>query len=138
MSKKDIGFCSCFPCGIDEGPCFFDYECQDNLFCGFKNCPTSQNHDNCCTNTKDELLKSPNYPAPYKENTEKIWIIIAPIGSIIKLKFHSFHTEAYYDFLTIYDGPNDQSTLIGKLSGNLGNFSVLSTGNSAPSISRLK
>ena len=88
MSKKDIGFCSCFPCGIDEGPCFFDHECQGNLFCGYKNCPK---HDNCCTNTKDQLLKSPNYPAPYEENTKKTWMLIAPIGSIIKLQFHSFH-----------------------------------------------
>ena len=33
------------------------------------------------------------------------------------------------DFLTIYDGPNDQSTQIAKLSGNLGSFSISSTGN---------
>ena len=36
----------------------------------------------------------------------------------------------YIDYLTIYDGPNDQSTLIEKLSGNLGSFSISSTGNS--------
>ena len=30
----------------------------------------------------------------------------------------------------IYDGPNDQSTQIAKLSGNLGSFSISSTGNS--------
>ena len=34
------------------------------------------------------------------------------------------------DFLTIYDGPNDQSTQIAKLSGNLESFSTSSTGNS--------
>ena len=43
--------------------------------------------------------------------------------------------EPYYsgyhpDPLTIYDGPNDQSTQIEKLSGNLGSFSISSTGNS--------
>ena len=36
----------------------------------------------------------------------------------------------YGDPLTIYDGPNDQSTQIVKLSGNLGSFSISSTGNS--------
>ena len=36
----------------------------------------------------------------------------------------------YGDPLTIYDGPNDQSTQIAKLSGNLGSFSISSTGNS--------
>ena len=35
-----------------------------------------------------------------------------------------------YDFFTIYDGSNDQSTQIAKLSGNLGSFGISSTGNS--------
>ena len=34
----------------------------------------------------------------------------------------------YGDSLTIYDGSNDQSTEIVKLSGNLGGFSISSTG----------
>ena len=36
----------------------------------------------------------------------------------------------YGDPLTIYDGSNDLSTEIEKLSGNLGSFSISSTGNS--------
>ena len=39
-------------------------------------------------------------------------------------------TQTNYDFVTIYDGSNDQSTQIAKLSGNLGSFSISSTGNS--------
>ena len=39
-------------------------------------------------------------------------------------------TETGYDFVTIYDGSNDQSTQIEKLSGNLGSFIISSTGNS--------
>ena len=39
-------------------------------------------------------------------------------------------TESNYDFVTLYDGSNDQSTQIAKLSGNLGSFSISSTGNS--------
>ena len=34
------------------------------------------------------------------------------------------------EFLIIYDGPNDQSTKIATLSGNLESFSISSTGNS--------
>ena len=34
------------------------------------------------------------------------------------------------EFLIIYDGPNDQSTRIATLSGNLESFSISSTGNS--------
>ena len=33
----------------------------------------------------------------------------------------------YYDFVTIYDGSNDQSNQIDKLSGSLGSFSISST-----------
>ena len=94
---------------------------------------------------------SPNYPNSYPNNVEETWVLTAPTGSIIILQFHSFHvrfiiesknrtkwefifsllqTENNYDFVTIYDGPNDQSTQIEKLSGDLGSFSISSTGNS--------
>ena len=45
---------------------------------------------------------------------------------------HTFSDGTLYhnDPLTIYDGSNDQSTQIEKLSGNLGSFGILSTGNS--------
>ena len=82
-----------------------------------------------------------------------IWSWVSPTIplKIIILQFNSFHvrfiiesknrtkwefifsllqTENNYDFVTIYDGPNDQSTQIEKLSGNLGSFDISSTGNS--------
>ena len=43
---------------------------------------------------------------------------------------YSDGTLYHYDPLTIYDGSNDQSTQIEKLSGNLGSFEISSTGNS--------
>ena len=53
----------------------------------------------------------------------------------IQLLFPFLQTQEPFDwtdtdFLTIYDGPNDQSTQIAKLSGNLGSFSISSTRNS--------
>ena len=91
-SKTDVGFSACFPYGIDDGPCVHDDQCKDNLFCGYKNCPASfDTNDNCCT--KNELLKSPNFPTNYPTNTEKTWLITAPVGSIITLQFHSFHVR---------------------------------------------
>ena len=89
MSKNDIGFSGCFPYGVNEGPCVFDDQCKDNLFCGYKNCPVSFGNDDvdCCGNQ----FKSPNYPNNYFSNYEKTWLITAPIGSIINLQFHSFH-----------------------------------------------
>ena len=97
MSKNDFGFATCFPYGVNEGPCFFDDQCKDNLFCGYKNCPVSFDvNDNCCT--KKELLKTPNYPMNYPPNTEKSWPITAPIGSIINLQFHSFYVRHIVEF----------------------------------------
>ena len=48
----------------------------------------------------------------------------------MKLRFSVSQTESGYDFVTIYDGSNEQSTQIEKLSGNLGSFDISSTGNS--------
>ena len=47
----------------------------------------------------------------------------------MKFKFSLSQTETNSDFVTIYDGSNDQSPQIAKLSGNLGSFSESSTGN---------
>ena len=47
-----------------------------------------------------------------------------------KSNFPNLQTESGNDFVTIYDGSNDQSTQIAKLLGNLGSFSISNTGNS--------
>ena len=150
VDKNDIGFSGCFPYGVNEGPCVFDDQCKDDIFCGYKNCLASFDDDaNCCSRNQ---FKSPNYPNNFFTNDVKTWLITAPFGSIINLQFHSFHvrnivefenitkqkksnfpipqTESDYDFVTINDGSNDQSTQIAKLSGNLESFSTSSTGNS--------
>ena len=46
-------------------------------------------------------------------------------------RFSVLQTEDIWDFVTIYDGSNDQSTQIAKLSGNLGSFSISSTRDSS-------
>ena len=151
VSNGEIGFCYCNTCSENEGDCDSHDKCQDSLGCGSNNCPASLGFDSeidCCSSTQ---IMSPNYPNSYPNNAEETWLLTAPTGSIITLQFHSFHvrlivesksrtkwelifsllqTENNYDFVTIYDGPNDQSTQIEKLSGNLGSFSISSTGNS--------
>ena len=89
MDKNDIGYSGCFPYGENEGPCVFDEQCKDDLFCGYKNCPALFGNDdaNCCGKHQ---FKSPNYPNKYFYNVEKTWLISAPTGSIIDLQFHSF------------------------------------------------
>ena len=92
MSKYDIGFSSCFKNGVDEGPCYFDEDCKDTLFCGYKNCPATVANDsaNCCGRNQ---FKSPNYPNSFFSNAEKTWLITAAIGSIIILEFHSVNVR---------------------------------------------
>ena len=92
MSKNDTGFSACFPYAADEGPCLFDDNCRDNLFCGYKNCPASfGNYDaNCCGKNQ---FKSPNYPNNYIKFEEQTWLITASVGSIIILQFHSFNVR---------------------------------------------
>ena len=52
------------------------------------------------------------------------------IKLVEKSNFPISQTESYWDFVTIYDGLNDQSNQIEKLSGNLESFNISSTGNS--------
>ena len=92
MDKSYIGYSGCYPYGVNEGPCVFDDQCKENLFCGYKNCPASFSNDdaNCCGRNQ---FKSPTYPNDYFSNDEKTWLITAPAGSIITLQFHSFHVR---------------------------------------------
>ena len=91
------------PCGIDQGDCDFNNECQTNLLCGPKNCPTSLGFDlevDCCISNQ---IMSPNYPNSYPSNSQETWLITAPIGSTIHLQFHSFQvrTKNFVDFRNI-------------------------------------
>ena len=94
LSKNEFGFCSCYPCGVDEAPCVSDEQCKDNLFCGYKNCASFGNDDaNCCGRNQ---FKSPNYPNDYFSDEEETWLIKAPVALIIKLQFQSFEVRLPY------------------------------------------
>ena len=49
----DPNFCKVdSPCGLNEGDCDFNNECQNNLFCGTNNCPESLGFEaeiDCCS-----------------------------------------------------------------------------------------
>ena len=76
-----------------DGPCVFNYQCKEKNVCGYNNCHVSFGDNyHCCT--KNELLKSPNFPFPYHmESGEKTWLLTAPVGSIIILQFHTFNVR---------------------------------------------
>ena len=89
VSNGDIGLCHCNSCSKDEGDCDSHDECQDGNVCGANNCPASLGFDfevDCCTIG----LVSPNYPNTYPSNTYKTWLITAPVGFNVNLRFLSF------------------------------------------------
>lgn len=57
-------------------------------------------------------------PLNYQNNTNSVFTISPTGASGVVLNFISFDFEQDYDYLYIYDGPNDTSPLIGKYDGN--------------------
>ncbi len=53
----------------------------------------------------------------YRNNTRCSWLINPPNTNSINLSFQSFKTELNTDFVRVYDGPDNTSTLIGSFSG---------------------
>lgn len=64
----------------------------------------------------------------YLDNTNCTWLIQPTNGQNIVLSFTSFDTENNFDFVTIFDGPNTTSPILGNYSGNGIPASVTSTG----------
>lgn len=60
---------------------------------------------------------SPDYPEGYGNNLNCVWLIISEPGTRIHLAFNDFDLEPPYDFLTIKDGDQSGSTLMGRFSG---------------------
>lgn len=60
---------------------------------------------------------SPDYPEGYGNNLNCVWLIISEPGTRIHLAFNDFDLEPPYDFLTIKDGEQSGTTLMGRFSG---------------------
>uniref|UniRef100_A0A8C7GAZ9 CUB and Sushi multiple domains 3 n=2 Tax=Oncorhynchus TaxID=8016 RepID=A0A8C7GAZ9_ONCKI len=60
---------------------------------------------------------SPDYPEGYGNNLNCVWIIISEPGSRIHLAFNDFDLEPPYDFLTVKDGDQTGSSVLGRYSG---------------------
>ncbi|MEQ2190204.1 CUB and sushi domain-containing protein 3, partial [Goodea atripinnis] len=60
---------------------------------------------------------SPDYPEGYGNNLNCVWLIISEPGSRIHLAFNDFDLEPPYDFLTIKDGDQSETTMLGRFSG---------------------
>ena len=74
--------------------------------------------------TPNGILTSPSYPDNSPANTDCVYTISQPSGTVIMLTFHTIdmedygYTICYYDYLEIRDGSSAASPLLGKLCGN--------------------
>ena len=79
-------------------------------------------------------ISSPRYPSNYPDNSLCTWIILAPPGQRISLRFESFDLEDYvdcqYDYLQLKNGGSSSSPAIGKYCGRTNPPSVVSSSNS--------
>ncbi|KAL1517012.1 hypothetical protein ABEB36_000833 [Hypothenemus hampei] len=80
-----------------------------------------------------DYLASPNYPDDYHPNKECIWKITVDEGFQVAIKFLAFdlehHVTCSYDFISIYNGITENSTLLGTFCGSLVPDYVISSGN---------
>ena len=82
--------------------------------------------------TPGSIIQSPNYPSPYKPGKDCRTTI--RFSNRILLRFLNLEVEygssCHYDYLIIYDGPDDTTSQIGaKLCGNTKPTEIESSGN---------
>lgn len=88
--------------------------------CNDKKCPTSCGS---LLEGSSGRFTSPNFPKHYSNGMDCEWIIKAPPGRSINLKFLFFDVEGSplcnYDYVALYDGQTDSSRRIGMFCGSV-------------------
>ncbi|MGH0134865.1 UNVERIFIED_CONTAM: hypothetical protein FKN15_024621 [Acipenser sinensis] len=74
-------------------------------------------------------IYSPGYPDEYPNFQDCVWLVRVPPGYGIYINFTVLQTEQIYDFITVWDGADQNSPEIGQFSGNTALDSVYSTSN---------
>ncbi|XP_015810319.3 cubilin [Nothobranchius furzeri] len=69
------------------------------------------------------VVESPNFPNNYPVNSMCSWTIQVSSGNVINYTFAAFQLEGIssscsFDYIQLYNGPNQQAPLIGKFCGN--------------------
>uniref|UniRef100_A0A671XF39 Cubilin n=1 Tax=Sparus aurata TaxID=8175 RepID=A0A671XF39_SPAAU len=75
------------------------------------------------TKTHSGYLESLNFPNNYPPNSQCSWTIQATSGNTVNYTFTAFQLEATssscsYDYIKLYNGPNEQAPLIGTFCGS--------------------
>ncbi|XP_028834623.1 CUB and sushi domain-containing protein 3-like isoform X3 [Denticeps clupeoides] len=74
-------------------------------------------------------IYSPGHPAVYPNFQDCMWNIRVPPGNGIYVNFTVLQTELIYDYITVWDGPDQGSPQIGHFSGSSAQEAVHSTSN---------
>ncbi|XP_038827831.1 CUB and sushi domain-containing protein 3-like [Salvelinus namaycush] len=74
-------------------------------------------------------IYSPGHPEEYPNFQDCVWSVRVPPGNGIYINFTVLSTEPIYDYITVWDGPEQSSPQIGQFSGNTALESVYSTSN---------
>uniref|UniRef100_A0A3Q2TAZ9 Cubilin n=1 Tax=Fundulus heteroclitus TaxID=8078 RepID=A0A3Q2TAZ9_FUNHE len=89
---------------------------------GFIASYNSKCHNILLTRENQGVIESLNFPNNYPDNSLCSWTIQASSGNKINYTFTVFELEATsscnYDYIKLYNGPNDQAPLIGVFCGN--------------------
>ena len=115
------------PALLAKSPTFLVAHVKEVNYCLFYFVSGSES----CYNTlsaEGDILQSPNFPAPYDNNVLCTTPIQAPEGYQVQLNFTHFSLEYVFDFVNVYDGPDDSSQLIGTYCGNASPLIIQSSG----------
>ena len=70
-------------------------------------------------NSPAGLFNDGSFPfSNYVQNSNCSWLIAPPGAVTVDLQFNYFSTEANFDFVTVYQGTNNNGVLLGSFSGN--------------------
>uniref|UniRef100_A0A8B9KNH1 CUB and Sushi multiple domains 3a n=1 Tax=Astyanax mexicanus TaxID=7994 RepID=A0A8B9KNH1_ASTMX len=79
--------------------------------------------------TLEGTIYSPGHPDDYPNLKDCVWTIRVPPGNGIRINFTVLNTEPIYDYITIWDGPDQASPQIGQFSGSSAQEAISSTSN---------
>ncbi|XP_051920530.1 CUB and sushi domain-containing protein 3-like isoform X1 [Hippocampus zosterae] len=74
-------------------------------------------------------IYSPGHPAEYPHFQDCMWTVRVPPGYGIDITFSIIDTEPIYDYITVWDGPDQTSPQIGQFSGSSAQDSISTTAN---------
>ncbi|PIC28714.1 hypothetical protein B9Z55_020537 [Caenorhabditis nigoni] len=76
-------------------------------------CPTQTQYGG--SSTRSGIINSPGYPVQYYNNLDCFYSISSPPNTYITLLFYPYVVYDYFDYVTVYDGPNTTSRYLGTI-----------------------